>query len=181
MGGAFERRCKAGLSHCGKAIEFRLAASKIADEISCMANSELMGFSGPFVRRCAAVVEAFPNGFLGVLLDDDSYESMPPVKRGKRFDELYSRAVRVGIFEKLMLDLQWTDSEVLGQLNTETDHEKRAALICLLTAGYAASGRAKFVGDDIGGWFVLPDGELWTAWAKDALSSRTAVLLGRSF
>jgi hypothetical protein len=41
-------------------------------------------------------------------------------------------------------------------LRSETDHELRAALICLLTAALAARGIAAIIGEAEGGWFWLP-------------------------
>lgn len=59
---------------------------------------------------------------------------------------------------------------VWEKLATETDHERRAALVCLLTAAFAAQGTGQKVGDTEGGWFWLPPMDLWQAWAKDGLS-----------
>jgi hypothetical protein len=51
--------------------------------------------------------------------------------------------------------------EVWHRLCTETDHELRAALICLLTAALAAKGTAAIIGEAEGGWFWLPPWSLW--------------------
>jgi hypothetical protein len=61
--------------------------------------------------------------------------------------------------------------EVGHRLRSETDHELRAALICLLTAALAAKGTAAIIGDSIGGWFWLPPWSLWEHWAKEGLES----------
>jgi hypothetical protein len=58
---------------------------------------------------------------------------------------------------------------VLHRLRSETDHELRAALICLLTAALAAKGTAAIIGEAKGGWFWLPPWSLWEPWAKQGL------------
>jgi len=67
---------------------------------------------------------------------------------------------------------------VLAPLAIETDHERRAALICLLTAALAYEGRAAIIGEAESGWFWLPPWSLWQTWAKQGLESaakRTAL------
>jgi hypothetical protein len=61
--------------------------------------------------------------------------------------------------------------EVWHRLRTETDHELRAALICLLTAALAAQGKAAIIGESTGGWFWLPPWSLWQPWAKEGLEN----------
>lgn len=59
----------------------------------------------------------------------------------------------------------------------ETDHEKPAAWVCLLTAACAATGEAEVVGDDKGGWFWLPPLDQWAVWARDALEKNRLALV----
>jgi len=61
--------------------------------------------------------------------------------------------------------------EVWHRLRSETDHELRAALICLLTAALAHQGAAAMIGDAEGGWFWLPACGLWQPWARQGLES----------
>jgi hypothetical protein len=56
-------------------------------------------------------------------------------------------------------------------LRSETHHEKRAALICLLTAALAARGTATIIGEHEGGWFWLPPWSLWQPWATEGLEN----------
>jgi integral membrane sensor domain MASE1 len=77
---------------------------------------------------------------------------------------------------------------VWHRLRSETDHELRAALICLLTAGLAARGTAAIIGEAKGGWFWLPPWSLWQSWATEGLENAakrialraTCVLIDRS-
>jgi hypothetical protein len=57
-------------------------------------------------------------------------------------------------------------------MGAETDHELRAALVCLLTAAFAAQGTACIVGDAESGWFWLPTLSLWQGWAVAGLGKR---------
>jgi hypothetical protein len=54
------------------------------------------------------------------------------------------------------------DSTPGFRLRSETDHELRAALICLLTAALAHEGTAAIIGEAEGGWFWLPP------WSREA-------------
>jgi hypothetical protein len=68
-----------------------------------------------------------------------------------------SNAGKIGIGESKTLDLP---DVVWHRLRSETDHELRAALICLLTAALAAKGTAAIIGEDEGGWFWPANGRL---------------------
>jgi hypothetical protein len=65
-------------------------------------------------------------------------------------------------------------AEVWSRLSSETDHELRAALICLLTAALAAQGNAAIIGEPTGGWFWLPPWSLWQHWATQGFRSRSS-------
>jgi hypothetical protein len=60
---------------------------------------------------------------------------------------------------------------VRNRLRSETNHELRAALICLLTAALAPKGTATMIGETEGGWFCLPPWSSWEPWAKEGLES----------
>jgi hypothetical protein len=88
-----------------------------------------------------------------------------------RFDWLYDQMVTTGRLESLLsinLDLP---PVVWNRLRLETDHELRAALICLLTAALTAKGTATMIGEAEGGWFWLPPWSVWQAWAKEGLEN----------
>ena len=69
-------------------------------------------------------------------------ELLPPpkLKRGQRFDWLYERMVTTGRLESVLSKHLVLSDQVWNRLSSETNHEKRAALICLLTAALAANG-----------------------------------------
>jgi hypothetical protein len=55
----------------------------------------------PLVCSPWHIVEAFPNAFLGVCVSSEQYFSIPILKRGQKFDWLYSEWCRMGIFRLL--------------------------------------------------------------------------------
>jgi hypothetical protein len=69
----------------------------------------------------------------------------------------------------LLSCLTLNDISISDVFERATNHDERAALVCLLTAMFAAKGDAVIVGDDHGGWFWLPPMELWAGWAQDSL------------
>ncbi|MDQ2079032.1 hypothetical protein RA307_02480 [Xanthobacteraceae bacterium Astr-EGSB] len=131
------------------------------------------------------VVEAFPNGFLGVLLAERVFKTGLKLRRGKRFDWLYDRALATGVLSGVLLDQSWGDDSALREVEADHDtrarHEKRAALVCLLTAGFAHVGRATVLGDPGSRWFWLPPTTLWAEWARHGLDEAIARSRVRGF
>lgn len=81
--GLFQRRCKPGLSHVrGTGTRLREEAGKAADILSDTTRKSQMTSSFPRVRE-GAVIEAFPNAFLGVCLEDEVYATKPRLPRRK--------------------------------------------------------------------------------------------------
>jgi hypothetical protein len=77
---------------------------------------------------------------------------------------------------------------VWQRLHSETDHELRAALICLLTAALAEKGTAAIIGEAEGGWFWLPPWSMWQSWATKGLetaskkmASKAPIVIDRAF
>jgi predicted nuclease with RNAse H fold len=162
--GPFGNRCKPGFSHFGTGLKLRKAATMIA--------SEMQGY-----RRHSGVrvVEAFPNAFLGVMLDDKTYAAFERIPRGKKSDIFFTQASRDRTFDRLFECLGWDDAVLQEQIQavacetTRVSHEHRAALVCVLTGACALSDQAAYVGDEVGGSICLPPLCLWAAWAKAAL------------
>jgi hypothetical protein len=148
------------------------------DESCLLTNAVPKNFGDRQVRLSLPLVEAFPNGFLGVLLEDAQYDELGRVSRRTKFDRLYERAVVAGKTTVLLDDLAWKCPEIRHAIKREYDenglatHEKRAALVCLLTAACAFAGEAEYVGDTAGGWICLPHKKLWASWAHQALNAR---------
>jgi len=163
----FHKRCKPGLSHWGLGLKLRNATAIASTQFCRFA--EIPEQEGSGVTQNGPIIEAFPNAFLGVLTPEPTLQLAPTFKRGKRFDWLYDTTVGSGNLEsKLTKELDLPD-EVWSRLRVEKHHERRAALICLLTAAVAARGIATVVGEPAGGWFWLPPWSSWEPWAQDGL------------
>jgi predicted RNase H-like nuclease len=165
--GMFGQRCKPGFSHFGTGLQLRQAATTIALEM-------------PLHKRTASVpvVEAFPNAFLGVMLDDCAYREMGRIPRGEKSDVLFRRAVTDCAFERLFRCLQWESPRLnaqiaaLAQTTTRISHEHRAAVVCVMTAACALSTKATMIGDDSGGHIWLPPLDVWADWARRELEAQ---------
>lgn len=157
--GLFCKRCKPGLSHFGTGLSLRQAAQDTGRQVAEHFTDN------PWVLG-DRLVEAFPNLFLGVLVTESQYAAIPKLRRGQKFDWLYDCAK-----EKLTRFKDYTDipDDVYIRAEQETDHELRAALICLLTAALAAESTALRVGCSDEGWFWLPPLKLWEPWAIAAV------------
>jgi predicted nuclease with RNAse H fold len=167
--GPFGKRCKPGFSHFGTGMRLRQAATTIALEM-------------PFQKRTAGVpvVEAFPNAFLGVMLDDCAYLEMGRIPRGRKSDMFFKRAVADRAFDRLFHCLDWADPRLnaqiaaLAEAATRISHEYRAAIVCVVTAACALSNKAIMIGDNIGGHMCLPPLDVWADWAKRELEAQSS-------
>lgn len=164
--GAFWNRCRPGLSHHGRGLDLRRAGATAAEQFVAVVGSEYQLMSAAVAGY--AMVEAFPNTFLSVLLPEALLERLSPGR--SKSDRLYEACLVEGVFNPLIDDLGWPVGETVAKLAAERDHDIRAAYVCLLTAGVAHAGTATVVGDNIGGWFWLPPIGLWADWARAAVS-----------
>jgi predicted nuclease with RNAse H fold len=171
----FWNRCRPGLSHYGRGMDLRRAGADAAVQIAAVVSPTGLG-RGPEVMPGVPVVEAFPNAFLGVMLPKKAYASSGRPARRSKSDWLYERALEGGALARVLLHLGWNDPETRARVETETHHERRAALVCLLTAGLAHMGNATIVGDPAGGWLWLPPIAMWAPWAVQGLDEA----IGRS-
>jgi predicted nuclease with RNAse H fold len=162
--GPFGNRCKPGFSHFGTGLKLRKAATTIASEM-------------PDYRRHGdvRVVEAFPNAFLGVMLDDETYAAFETIPRGKKSGIFFAQAARDRTFDRIIEYLGWDDVILREQIQavaretTRVSHEHRAAFVCVLTTACALSDQAVYVGDEVGGSICLPPLRLWADWARTAV------------
>ncbi|MBY3447984.1 DUF429 domain-containing protein [Rhizobium laguerreae] len=171
--GAFQKRCKPGSSHFGTGLQLKRAALETAAQVRHLSSPSQFANA---ILGDVAIVEAFPNAFLGVLLPDQIFTTSR-ILRGKKFDWMYEQVVEVGGFRELLAVIGWDAPDLLQRMDAERDHEKRAAYICLLTAACAVSGRAEVVGDAASGWIWLPPAVLWAAWAVEA-ATRNLRMIG---
>ncbi|MGH8722689.1 MAG: hypothetical protein ACREU4_11930 [Burkholderiales bacterium] len=121
----------------------------------------------------SAVVEAFPSGFLGVMLDDPSSLG---ARRHNRSDLFFLRCCERGTFDRLVGHLLPRRSLVRSP-TVLTDHDERAAFVCALTALCVAADDYTAVGDH-DGWIILPPYALVQPWARDDLEANAATQSG---
>lgn len=170
--GIFQRRCKPGASHVSGTGHLlrehgRRAAAAVAEAATWSSAPPF-----PTVIPQSGIVEAFPNAFLGVALPDTAY-SARPAGRGSKFDWLYDQWIAHDLFSPVVMRCG-LPLDLTTRLHDERDHEHRAALVCLLTAAFAAAGDAVAIGDEDGGYFFLPPRDLWAEWARRELSESAA-------
>jgi hypothetical protein len=166
----FHNRCRPGHSHHGVGLELRKASCDACTQFSPLLANSVMANGGTVCRK-GPIVEAFPNAFLAVLMPEVELLAAARFKRGRRFDWLYDQMVKSGSLESVLSESLDLPKEVWHRLRYETDHELRAALICLLTAALAHKGTSTIIGEDEGGWFWLPPWSLWQLWAKEGIES----------
>jgi predicted nuclease with RNAse H fold len=168
--GVFQKRCKPGMSHVrGTGQLLREHGRRAAEQLLAARSFRPSVHPLQRVWPDAPIVEAFPNAFLGVALPDDDYVTATKMKRGGKFDWLYDRWIDRGLFIRVVAAAQ-LPPDIATRCEAEKDHDIRAALVCLLTAAFAASGTAVAVGQEIDGYFFLPPADLWSGWAKTAVS-----------
>ncbi len=169
MRGAFHDRCKPGASHViGTGQALRRSGCDTA--IQFAAETYVQGqVHYPRIKANQNIIEAFPNAFLGVMLDSQVIDETN-AGRGEKFDILFSLCNHHGLFEALNDCLIWEDGNFWNAFPITIDHDDRAALVCAATAICAHQGIYVAVGDAIGGYFFLPPWPLWNNWAKDALN-----------
>jgi hypothetical protein len=113
-----------------------------------------------------AVVEAFPTAFLGVMLCDPQSVA---TTRSDRSDIFFRTLTAAGSLQRLMTHLLPGRASEL-RLETVTNHDDRAALVCALTALCVASGDFTAVGD-ADGWIILPPRLFTRGWARTDLEA----------
>jgi len=169
--GLFQKRCKPGMSHVPGTGQLLRAHGQWAAEQLLVARSFVRS-DRPLqqVWPDAPIVEAFPNAFLGVAVPDDDYRTATTIRRGGKFDWLYNRWIARGLFPRAVAAAQ-LPQEIATRCEAEKNHDVRAALVCMLTAAFAANGTVVAVGREVDGYFFLPPAELWETWARESIGT----------
>lgn len=167
--GSFQKRGKPGPSSSPVGKRLHRESKTLAELAFKTCNVETATWQSRIHHK--ALVEAFPNLFLGVLCDEAMYPTHPTRKR--RWTDSLFPLVRERC--KLMLDAWFPDRQVEGDLNLN-DHEQIAGLVCAFTALAAAAGDGVFVGSENDGDIILPPLRFWgkdrqniNAWAESVL------------
>jgi hypothetical protein len=126
----------------------------------------------------AAIVEAFPNQFLAVLIHE---AKLPPLHRDasdRYWEVLMDNDGLAALLSRLL-----PSRTLLTRLEEIRDHDQRAAAACALTGLSLVAGAAVGVGDPADGDIFLPPAILWGGclsqphpWAERALRKNVAAL-----
>lgn len=114
----------------------------------------------------AAIAEAFPSTFLGVMLPRPAGVA---ATRGSRSDAFFQCLAETGGLQAVA-DFLLPGHRTSAAWEAVTNHDDRAALVCALTALCVAAGEYVAVGDR-DGWIVLPPRRFIQAWAWDDLAA----------
>ena len=178
--GEFQKRCKPGESHVpGTGQALRRAGVETAHSFETSVATTDVGRVFPRVFGQRNIVEAFPNGFLGVCLRESVFQSCP--QRAEKFDWLYEQWLSNRTLEQVTPVLDWPRDAFWRAVATTRQHDERAALVCAMTALCVLRGRYVAVGEGETGFFFLPPWGVWQPWARSALATnRRDVRLPRS-
>ena len=115
----------------------------------------------------AAIYEAFPSSFLGLMLADPATLATTRANRSDLFFQLLSAD---GTLNRLCAHL--LPGRILRQpFAAVVNHDDRAALICALTALAVAVADFTAVGDAADGWIILPPARFIRDWGRTALEA----------
>ena len=166
--GSFQKRGKPGPTSGGSGPALHREATTLAGFALDRLLVEDAAYAARIHRR--AVMEAFPNLFLGVLCAEDCYPV--PARPRQWTDALYGglRPRLKELLEDLLPACAIRGDWEIG------DHDGIASFVCALSALCVAAGRYVAVGAHADGFIVLPPHDAWgrDAWAERALRTNVA-------
>jgi predicted nuclease with RNAse H fold len=177
--GRFARRGKTAATNSGSGWLLHREATVLARLVLRWTDVAPATHAAAIDRR--AIVEAFPNLFLGVLCDDADYPARPRLRRRWTDTLVALRSGRTDVEQRLrrLVEALVPSRKIVGDLAVR-GHDAVAALACALTALCLAAGRFVAVGAPDDGYVVLPSVERWGAdrsgapWAWRALDRNAA-------
>lgn len=127
------------------------------------------------IDECA-IVEAFPTTFLGVMLKHPASLNRPKNKQKSDifFAHLAENRSLDQFVKKLLGDRKWSEN-----IDEIKNHDDRAAFVCALTALCVVAGNFTAVGDDRGGWIILPPQWAFANWAWKAICETAQLTAAR--
>ena len=115
--------------------------------------------------------------FLGVCLNSQTYDAMPKLRRGKKFDWLYEEAVKHKIIYRMEGLSKQEQIEWHGRFDRESDHELRARY-CLFVNCSVSRKRTLFWLSEMrlvdGSFYLLC--RLGQNWAKETLKDNIKMI-----
>lgn len=170
--GVLQKRGKPGQTNAGSGPQLHAEATELAKLALHVLQVDEATHAG---RICGpAIVEAFPNMFLGTLCDESNYPQAPGKKR-KWTDTLFPLQ-DVSAKLRMLVATLLPGREVRSPWGL-TDHEEIAALTCALTALCVAADHFTAVGDDRDGYiFLAPSWAMGVGWPVRLEECRVACL-----
>ncbi len=152
--GVFQKRGKPGQTSVPVGQELHRHATQLAN--IALDSAEIADASHSDAIHQRRIVEAFPNMFLAALIDESN---LPVLARNAtdRYWELLVRSGRLETFIHAILP----GRRPRQPLDTVTNHDHRASLVCALTALCVSSDRHVAAGDAEDGDIMLPPDEFW--------------------
>jgi hypothetical protein len=152
--GSFQKRGKPGQTHTPVGKRLHEHATKVAELVVQECN--LATATSPFAIHRLSVYEAFPNLFLGVLLDEPGYPLRPTNSR------CWTDCLYPAVAEKLTAILKHLlPDHACAPLNAVANHEQIASLTCAITAVCIAANECIAVGCSSDGFITLPPLPMW--------------------
>ena len=163
--GAFQKRCKPGNTNSpnGQLLHYHATElAKLVLELNDEGYLRVEDAGHPDRIHQTRVVEAFPNAFLGVMLEgarcDQICDQIKGTEQKKKSDEFWKAAVGKHLLHDLIGRL--VPQIGLGKLDI-SDHDHRAAFVCALAGLCVAKNRYVSVGDPVDGNICLPPFNVW--------------------
>ena len=184
--GVFQLRGKPGQTSSPTGQQLHHHATLLAELVLERAQAGLFSISPAShieAIHTAAIVEAFPNQFLAVLIQE---LNLPRLHRDA--SDRYWEVLAAGNELRNLLTHLLPSRTLVTTFEQISDHDQRAAVVCALTGLSVVAGGAVGVGDPADGDIFLPPAALWgrsqsrsQSWAETALRENVAVLrAGRS-
>ena len=184
--GHFQTRCKPGNTNSPTGRDLHEHAIHLARVVQEVDRYILARANHVDRIQNLEIGEAFPNAFLGILLEGGEVDLIAQELGRKKFDGFWEAAVESGILLTLLEDLAVRQPLAEGErarlredLRNIGDHEHRAAWVCALTALCVVRNRYLALGDAVDGYFFLPPINRWARWARVALARNVGAVQGK--
>ena len=176
--GVFAKRGKPGATSAPSGQQLHLHATLLAELVLRLQDEghfTLASSTHPNPVHPLRVLEVFPNAFLSVLLPDVAFCNLSLNRNAS--DVFWEVAVYRRPYLRRLFESLAPDRTLETPLESVTDHDHRAALLCALAVLCAAQDQYVLSGDPVDGDIILPPHEFWGAgptgiaepWAETAL------------
>ena len=176
--GVFAKRGKPGATSAPSGQQLHHHATFLAELVLRLQDGghfTLAPSTHPKPVHPSRILEVFPNAFLSVLLPDAAFSNLTLNRNAS--DVFWEVAVREEPYLENLFKALAPGRRFAEPLESVTDHDHRAALLCALAVLCAAQNQYVLSGDPVDGDIILPPHEFWgagpagnsTPWAENAL------------